>query len=558
MASSYGPRQSLSQKLQQKLSPQQIQLMKLLQIPTATLEQRIQEELEVNPALEEGDETADLSEGLSDMDLSDADLSYYEREQKVESGQAEDDLGVGDNNGGEEIMGELDRETERETADEYAEEEAAGLRDDDGPDLDDYLIDFIEDDPSTYKTRDDSRGGDQEDKQVPLAFENTFHEYLEQQLGMLKLDDEREHAIALQIIGSIDDDGYLRRDPNAMVDDLLFSQNISTHEKEIKQILQKIQRFDPPGIGARDLRECLILQLQHRLRQDDDSLSMDEKTVVQIALRIIDQYFDEFTKKHYPKLCRQLGIEEEDLKDAINEILKLNPKPASGFASKGDRAHNYVVPDYLVSNRDGELELTLNARNAPDLRINDQYRDMLKAFHDGRHGRRANKKEKEAVLFIKQKIDSAKWFIDAIKQRQQTMMLTMGAILKHQEEYFLTGDQKKIRPMILKDIADVTGLDISTVSRVANSKYVQTEFGTKRLKEFFSESLSTQDGEEVSTLEVKKILSEVIGEEHKRRPLSDEKLKTILLKKGYNIARRTVAKYREQLNIPVARLRKTL
>lgn len=556
MASSYGPRQSLSQKLQQKLSPQQIQLMKLLQIPTATLEQRIEEELEANPALEEGDETADLSEGLSDMDLSDADLNYYEREQKAESGQTDDDLG-GDSDIGS-GLDEAFEEIERETADEYAEEEAASLRDDDGPDLDDYLIDFIEDDPSTYKTRDDSRGGDQEDKQVPLAFENTFHEYLEQQLGMLKLDDEREHAIALQVIGSIDDDGYLRREPSAMVDDLLFSQNISTHEKEIKQILQKIQRFDPPGIGARDLRECLLLQLQHRLRQDDDSLSQEEKMVVQIALRIIDQYFDEFTKKHYPKLCRQLGIEEEDLRDAINEILKLNPKPASGFASKGDRAINYVVPDYLVSNRDGELELTLNARNAPDLRINDQYRDMLKAFHDGRNGRRANKKEKEAVLFIKQKIDSAKWFIDAIKQRQQTMMLTMGAILKHQEEYFLTGDQKKIRPMILKDIADVTGLDISTVSRVANSKYVQTEFGTKRLKEFFSESLSTQDGEEVSTLEVKKILSEVIGEEHKRRPLSDEKLKTILLKKGYNIARRTVAKYREQLNIPVARLRKGL
>ncbi len=554
MASSFGPRQSLAQKLQQKLSPQQIQLMKLLQIPTATLEQRIQEELEVNPALEEGDETADLSEGLSDMDLSDADLSYYEREQKVESGQTDDDLGGETTPANDEAF----EAVERETADEYAEEEAAGLRDDDGPDLDDYLIDFIEDDPSTYKTRDDSRGGDQDDKQTPLAFENTFHEYLEQQLGMLKLEDERAHAIALQIIGSIDDDGYLRRDPTAMVDDLLFSQNISTHEKEINQILQKIQRFDPPGIGARDLRECLILQLQHRLRQDDDSLSRDDKMVVQIALRIIDQYFDEFTKKHYPKLCRQLGIEAEDPRDAINEILKLNPKPASGFASKGDRAHNYVVPDYLVSNRDGELELTLNARNAPDLRINDQYRDMLKAFHDGRNGRRANKQEKEAVLFIKQKIDSAKWFIDAIKQRQQTMMLTMGAILRHQEEYFLTGDQKKIRPMILKDIADVTGLDISTVSRVANSKYVQTEFGTKRLKEFFSESLSTQDGEEVSTLEVKKILSEVIGEEHKRRPLSDEKLKTILLKKGYNIARRTVAKYREQLNIPVARLRKGL
>ncbi|MBN8677182.1 MAG: RNA polymerase factor sigma-54 [Chitinophagales bacterium] len=551
MASSFGPKQSLSQKLQQKLSPQQIQLMKLLQIPTATLEQRIQEELEANPALEEGDETADLSEGLSDMDLSDADLSYYEREQKAESGQTDDD---GGSDGGE-IMEDIDRDA----ADEYAdEEESVSLREDDGPDLDDYLIDFIEDDPSTYKTREEGRGDDQDDKQAPLAFENTFHEYLEQQLGLLKLEDEREQAIALQIIGSIDDDGYLRREPSAMVDDLLFSQNISTHEKEIRQILQRIQRFDPPGVGARDLRECLLLQLQHRLRQDDDSLSLQEKTVVQIALRIIDQYFDEFTKKHYPKLCRQLGIDEEDLRDAINEILKLNPKPASGFASKSDRALNYVVPDFIVQNRDGELELTLNARNAPDLRINDQYRDMLKAFHEGRNGKRANKKEKEAVLFIKQKIDSAKWFIDAIKQRQQTMMLTMGAILKHQEEYFLTGDQKKIKPMILKDIADVTLLDISTVSRVANSKYVQTEFGTKRLKEFFSESLSTQDGEEVSTLEVKKILAEVIGEEHKRRPLSDEKLKSILLKKGYNIARRTVAKYREQLNIPVARLRKGL
>ncbi|MCC7465826.1 MAG: RNA polymerase factor sigma-54, partial [Saprospiraceae bacterium] len=515
MASSFGPRQSLSQKLQQKLSPQQIQLMKLLQIPTATLEQRIQEELEVNPALEEGDETADLTEGLSDMDLSDADLSYYEREQKAESGQTEPEVSGG---GEEDMIGEI----EREAADEYADEdENVSIRDDDGPDLDDYLIDFIEDDPATYKTRDEGRGDDQEDKQTPLAFENTFHEYLEQQLGLLKLEDEREQAIALQIIGSIDDDGYLRRDPSAMVDDLLFSQNISTHEKEIRQILQRIQRFDPPGVGARDLQECLLLQLQHRLRQDDDSLTLQEKTVVQIALRIIDQYFDEFTKKHYPKLCRQLGIDEEDLRDAINEILKLNPKPASGFASKSDRALNYVVPDFIVQNRDGELELTLNARNAPDLRINDQYRDMLKAFHEGRNGRRANKKEKEAVLFIKQKIDSAKWFIDAIKQRQQTMMLTMGAILKHQEEYFLTGDQKKIKPMILKDIADVTGLDISTVSRVANSKYVQTEFGTKRLKEFFSESLSTQDGEEVSTLEVKKILAEVIGEEHKRRPLSD-------------------------------------
>ena len=557
MASNYGPKQTLTQKLQQKLSPQQIQLMKLLQIPTATLEQRIQEELEANPALEEGDETAELSEGMSEMDLSDADLSYYEREQKAESGDNDSDAVPGSN---DEAGGEADMidEIDRDTSDDYADDEdAVSLRDDD-VELDDYLMDFIEDDPATYKTRDEGRGGDEEEKTVPLAFENTFHEYLEQQLGLLELDDDREHAIAMQIIGSIDDDGYLRREASAMVDDLLFSQNISTHEKEIARILLRIQQFDPPGIGARDLRECLLLQLHHRLRQEEDTLTHDDRVAIQIAIRIIDQYFDEFTKKHYPKLCRQLNIDEEDLKIAVDEILKLNPKPASGFATRGDRALNYVVPDFLVSNRDGELELTLNARNAPDLRINDQYRDMLKAFHAGRNGRRPNKKEKEAVLFIKQKIDSAKWFIDAIKQRQQTMMLTMGAILRHQHDYFLTGDQKKIRPMILKDIADTTSLDISTVSRVANSKYVQTEFGTKRLKDFFSESLSTQDGEEVSTLEVKKILTDIIGEENKRRPLSDEKLKSLLMKKGYNIARRTVAKYREQLNIPVARLRKGL
>ena len=549
---SFGPKQTLTQKLQQKLSPQQIQLMKLLQIPTATLEQRIQEELEINPALEEGDETADLLEGMSEMDLSDADLSYYEREQKSEAGnnEADDNLGTDDSSD----MSALD-EIERESTDDY-DDDSVSIREDD-VELDDYIVNFIEDDPATYKTRDEGRG-EEEEKTAPIIFESTFHEYLEQQLGMLSLDDEREHAIALQIIGSIDDDGYLRREPAAMVDDLLFSQNISTSEKEIHQILLKIQHFDPPGVGARDLRECLLLQLHHRLRQDDDTLTYEDRLAVQVAIRIIDQYFDEFTKKHYPKLCRQLNIDEEDLKSAIDEILKLNPKPASGFASRGDRNVNYVLPDFIVSNRDGELELTLNARNAPDLRINDQYRDMLKAFHDGRNGRRASKKEKEAVLFIKQKIDSARWFIDAIKQRQQTMMLTMGAIMRHQEEYFLTGDQKKIRPMILKDIADVTGLDISTVSRVANSKYVQTEFGTKRLKDFFSESLSTQDGEEVSTLEVKKILSDMIAEENKRRPLSDEKLKSVLIKNGYNIARRTVAKYREQLNIPVARLRKGL
>lgn len=543
-------RQTQSLKLTQKLSPQQIQLMKLLQIPTATLEQRIKEELEVNPALEEGDETADLMEGMSEMDLGDMDAAYYDKESKEsqsDDNEVQDDFTVDT----------LDTDFDSATEEDFEEAEHVALHDNE-IELDDYLVDFIEDDPSTYKMRDDNYGGDEEEKSVPVAVENTFHEYLEQQLGMLELHDEREYAIAMQIIGSIDDDGYLRRDTGAMVDDLLFSQNISTSEKEILSLLKMIQKFDPPGIGARDLRECLLIQLRHRMSQDDELVSFEEKLAIKIAIQIIDEFFDEFTKKHYTRLQRQLEIEEEDLKCGVDEILKLNPKPASGFASRGDRALNYIVPDFLISNRDGEIELTLNARNAPDLRINDQYRDMLRSFNNARNGKRPSRKEKEAVLFIKQKIDSAKWFIDAIKQRQQTMMKTMGAILHYQYEFFLTGDQKKIRPMILKDIADVTELDISTISRVANSKYVQTEFGTKRLKDFFSESLQTEDGEEVSTLEVKKILTDIIGDESKRRPLSDEKLKSILLKKGYNIARRTVAKYREQLNIPVARLRKEL
>jgi len=516
--------------------------MKLLQIPTATLEQRIQEELEANPALEEGDETADLLEGSTEMDADEID--YFAKEENAKDDQ---------NSDSDSTLDDIDRDT----ADDYADEEVASIREDD-VELDDYLVDFIEDDPGTYKTRGEDHNNSEEERTIPIAFENTFHEYLEQQLGLIRLEDQREHDIAMQIIGSIDDDGYLRRDLSAMVDDLLFSQNITTTEAEIERLMLQVQQFDPPGIGARDLRECLLLQLHHKLKFSDDVVSYEEKLAIKVAIKIIDQHFEEFTKKHYTKLARQLGLDEEDLKVAVDEILKLNPKPASGFASRSERAVNYVLPDFIVANRDGELELSLNARNAPELRINDQYRDMLRSFHAGRNSKRPSRKEKEAILFIKQKIDSAKWFIDAIKQRQQTMLLSMGAILDHQREYFLTGDQKKIRPMILKDIADATGLDISTVSRVANSKYVQTEFGTKRLKEFFSESLQNQDGEEVSTLEVKKILTDLIAEESKRRPLSDEKLKSLLLKKGYNIARRTVAKYREQLNISVARLRKEL
>jgi RNA polymerase sigma-54 factor len=557
-----GNRQSLSQKLQQKLSPQQIQLMKLLQIPTASLEQRIQEELEINPALESGDESDELLAGLSESDLSDNDADYYAREQKSESGNTDNDNDFDNSSNddasrdiSENVMDDIERETTSYDED-YGDDNAGAY--DDGVELDDYMREIIDDDPSIYRNSGEMGGGDDDDKVIPIEAENTYHEFLDQQLGLLSLADDRERAIAHQIVGSIDDDGYLRREPRAMVDDLLFSQNVTTDEAEIERFLLKIQQFDPPGTGARDLRECLLIQLRRKLTREDEGVSYEEKLNIEIAVKLISKYFEEFTKKHYDRLCRQLDIDEDELKDAIGEILHLNPKPASGFASKGSRTMNYVIPDYIVNNRDGELELSLNARNAPDLRISDQYREMLKSFHNNRTVRRSTKKEKEAILFIKQKIDSAKWFIDAIKQRQQTMMHTMGAILNHQEGYFLTGDQKKLRPMILKDIAEATGLDISTVSRVANSKYVQTEFGTKLLKEFFSESMQNQEGEEVSTLEVKKILSDLIGEENKRRPLSDEKLMDMLTKRGYNIARRTVAKYREQLNISVARLRKEL
>ena len=511
-------KQNLGQKMLQKLSPQQIQLMKLLQIPTATLDQRVKEELEANPALEEGED----------------------REDSLEQPRSEDEKADKDNDN--DITADDDSDFEEPSRDEEFE-------------LDDYLSEYIEDDPSSYKLKVNNYSADDEEKTIPIAVESTFHEHLETQLGMLNLADERELTIAKQVIGSIDDDGYLRREPIAIIDDLMFSQNVTATEEEIKEILAQIQEFDPPGIGARDLQECLLIQLKVRYKKETDDASCPD---LRLAIRIIEDCFDEFSKKHYVRLQRQLSVSEQQLREGVEEILKCNPKPASGFNDKSSRNTFYVVPDFLLSNRDGELELDLNSRNAPDLRINEHYKDMLMTYKDSTKGRRAKKDEKEAVMFIKQKIDSAKWFIDAIRQRQQTMYKTMYAILQYQYDFFLTGDQKKLRPMILKDIADITGLDISTVSRVANSKFVQTEFGTKRLKDFFSESLQTKSGEEVSTLEVKKILTEVIENEHKRKPLSDEKLKNILREKGYNIARRTVAKYREQLNIPVARLRKEL
>ncbi len=474
-------KQKLSQKLTQRLSPQQIQLMKLLQVPTASLEQRVKEELEVNPALDEGKETEEEAAANEDS-----------REEKI--------------------------------------------------DLSDYLSDDT--DTGSYRTQTSNYRDPDENKTIPIPVVDTFHEHLQQQLGMVILE-EREREIALQLIGSIDDDGYLRRQLTAITDDLAFARNIEATEEELEGILKTIQSFEPAGVAARDLRECLVIQLRKRKDQNPD---------VKVAMSILERYFDEFAKKHYEKLMRQLGIKDIDLKAAIDEILKLNPKPGSGYA--GDlKVENYIIPDFIIVNNNGDLRLTLNSKNAPDLRISSAYMDMMKAYNKGN---KKDKKQREAVLFIKQKIDSAKWFIDAIRQRQQTMLNSMRAILDYQYAFFLTGDETRLRPMILKDIAEITNLDISTISRVANSKYVQTEFGTFQLKSFFSESIQTDSGQEVSTREVKKILHDLIDAENKRKPLSDQKLTEALVNKGYNIARRTVAKYREQLNIPVARLRKEL
>ncbi len=490
--------QRLQQKLLQKLSPQQIQLMKLLQVPTAHLEERIKEELEENPALEGGEDGHD--------DLFDVPKDEFDAN--------EDEY---DNDGSD---------------DEY-----------DKIDISEYVSDS-DDEVGDYKLRDDNYGDPNETKVVPHKVETSFFDTLKTQLLMLNLDD-REKKIAEQIIGSIDDDGYLRREITAIVDDLAFRQNINSNEKEIGNIIKRIQQFDPAGVAARNLRECLLLQLQ---RKKNNGKSVED------AIEVIENYFDEFTKKHYEKIQRGLNLDEEGIKEVINQIIKLNPKPG-GQVGDANKLQSYVIPDFFVINNIGKLEVTLNSKNAPDLRISEGYRDMLRDYDKGS---KKDRRQKEAVLFIKQKIDSAKWFIDAIKQRQHTLLSTMETIVEHQKEFFLSGDETDLHPMILKDIAERTSLDISTVSRVANSKFVQTEFGTYRLKFFFSEGLVTDSGEEVSTREVKKILNNLIDDESKQRPLSDEKLTDLLQEKGYNIARRTVAKYREQLNIPVARLRKEL
>jgi RNA polymerase sigma-54 factor len=493
--------QSLQQKLLQKLSPQQIQLMKLLQVPTANLEERIKEEMEENPALEQSEEGHEEN---------------YEDDQ------------------GDEFEGSDDEDYEMDgSEDEYG-----------NIDISEYVHD--EDEVGDYRLRDEHYPELEEGKTMPHRVETSFHESLLEQLGLMNLS-EHELRVAEQVIGSIDDDGYLRRETTAIVDDLAFRQNIQTSSQEVELLIRRIQLFDPPGIAARNLQECLLLQLYRKQDTVRD-------VAVDWAIEILEHYFEEFTKKHYEKIQKGLNLSDEDIRDAVGQIIKLNPKPG-GNVGETNKGETYVIPDFFIYNNNGKLELSLNSKNAPDLRISEGYRDMLRDYEKGS---KKDKRQKEAVLFIKQKIDAAKWFIDAIKQRQNTLMLTMQAILDHQQEFFFTGDETTLKPMILKDIAEVTNLDISTVSRVANSKFVQTEFGTYRLKFFFSESLSTESGEEVSTREVKKILSNFVEGENKKKPLSDEKLTDMLQEKGYNIARRTVAKYREQLNIPVARLRKAL
>ena len=482
--------QKLQQKLLQKLSPQQIQLMKLLQVPTIALEQRIKEELESNPALEEGSNLEESSE--RDDEYSD-------------------------------------------THDELSESEKEF-------DFSDYVDD---DEMPSYKLHANNTSKDTDEKVIPISGGITFHEILDKQLGLRKLSDHEEN-VAFHLIGNIDDSGYLRRELSAMVDDLAFTQNIRTSEEELEYLLGIIQTFDPPGVGARSLQECLLIQLNKKGKFDE---------IISIAKEIIQRTFDEFSKKHYEKILKKLEITEEELKEAIEEILKLNPKPGNSL-SLSAKPVEQVVPDFTVYSHSDKLELVINSRNAPELKVSRKYSEMLQEY--SKNKKEASKAQKDAVLFVKQKIDSAKWFVDAIRQRQQTLMLTMEAIMEFQKEYFMTGDETALRPMILKDIAEIVSLDISTISRVVNSKYVQTPFGTFLLKTFFSESLSTESGEEVSTREVKKILEEVINVEDKKKPLTDEKLAKILKERGYNIARRTVAKYREQLNIPVARLRKEL
>jgi len=483
-------KQHLQFKLSQKLSPQQIQLMKLIQLPTQAFEQRLKQELEENPALESG---------------------------KVENENIE--------------------ETFDDTFDDSTDNESISAED---INIDDYLSD---DETPDYRTQINNYSADDDEKSVPYAAGTSFNQYLINQLNTVHLSDDK-WAIAEFLVGSVDEGGYIRRPLSDLMDDLAFTQNIYTDENTIESVLKTVQELDPPGVAARTLDECLIIQLKRK----------EPTPSVELATTILEKSFEQFTKKHYKKLIAKYSITEDQLKDAISEIEKLNPRPGGSY-SGSNRMVEHVVPDFSIKIIEGELELTLNGRNAPELHVSRDYSNMLQGYKDSKE---KSKSQKDTVIFIKQKLDAAKWFIDAIKQRQQTLYITMSTIMAYQKEYFLTGDERKLRPMILKDIADKIHMDVSTVSRVANSKYVDTPYGTKLIKEFFSESMKNEQGEDVSTREIKKILETVIGEEEKKKPLTDDKLAKILKDKGYPIARRTVAKYREQLGIPVARLRKQI
>jgi RNA polymerase sigma-54 factor len=485
-------KQFLQLKLSQKLSPQQIQLMKLIQLPTQAFEQRLKQELEENPALDTGKEIDANEDAYDEFDNTDEEL------QDSETIDAED------------------------------------------INVDEYLSD---DEIPEYRTQANNYSADDEEKSIPYAAGTTFTQYLSNQLNTFRLSDQ-EKEIANFLVGSVDESGYIRRSLADITDDLAFTQNVYTTKEEVEKVLKIVQQLDPPGVAAKNLQECLSIQL-HRKQQNQN---------IELASAIIDKGFEQFTKKHYDKLMQKFHVDKEQLKRAIEEIERLNPKPGGSYAGN-NKIVEHVVPDFAIKIVDGELELTLNGRNAPELHVSSEYNNMLKAYKDSKE---KSKAQKDAVMFIKQKLDAAKWFIEAVRQRQQTLYVTMSAIMNYQKEYFLTGDERNLRPMILKDIAEEIDMDVSTISRVANSKYVDTPYGTKLIKEFFSESMTNDQGEEVSTREIKKILETVIEGEDKKKPLTDEGLSKILKEKGYPIARRTVAKYREQLDIPVARLRKKI
>jgi len=480
-------KQRLQQKLLQKLSPQQIQMIKLLEIPAIQLEQRIKKELEENPVLEEGNE----------------EVEYNDQEEI--------------------------KEEQGDQLEEFS--------------LEDYMQ---EDDIPSYRLNAQNFSSDEKREEIPFSLGNTFREQLKSQLGLRKLTDEQE-VLAEYILGNIDDDGYLRRELEAIADDLAFSTGVETSYESLHEVLMIIQELDPAGVGARSLQECLLLQIG---RKDMSN------PVIALARSILKNHFEEFTNKHYEKIIQRLNIRESELKSALEEILKLNPKPGGAMGDSQAKSFHHIVPDFILEENEGNLQLYLNSNNVPELRLSRTYSEMFESYSANKAS--ASKEEKNAITFVKQKLDSARWFIDAIRQRQNTMLLTMNAILEYQRDYFYEGDETRMRPMILKDIADMTGLDISTISRVVNSKYIQTHFGIYPLKYFFSEGMQTDSGEEVSTREIKKILQDCIDNEEKRKPLTDDRLMAILNEKGYQIARRTVAKYREQLGVPVARLRKEL